>query len=265
MRRPGAPRVLLLGGSNFDLRFKRGFLQTAIAQSCDIATYEPRGIGRTAQPDGAWGMRDYALDALACLDALGWEDAVVLGESFGGMTALHLARLAPARLRALVIASATAGGARHASYDISQFLDLARDEAAAAAMCLQDTRLAALRSEHPAGFAERLADRLRFETAFADPSIRGGGYGRLLSARRTHDCIDVLARITTPATVIAGRFDRQAPPAAQQALAEGLPNARFHLFDGGHGLLFTEPDAVRTALAAIERASSHALDRAICR
>ena len=249
--RPGRPKVLFLGGSNFDLRLKRGFLDTPVAHYCEIATYKPRGIGRTEQPDGAWSMRVYARDALGFLDAIGWSDAIILGESFGGMTALHLALLAPSRVRALVIASATAGGSEHRSYDISKFLKIPRPEAAQAAILLQDKRLVTLQTEDPEAFKRKLTTRLAFETAFADPSIQNGGYARLLAARRAHDCTQALNQITASTTIIAGRFDGQAHPGSQRALASGLINAEIHLFDSGHGLLFNLPVATQAALNAI--------------
>lgn len=252
LRHTGAPRVLLLGGSNFDLRLKRSVWETPIAGACDIATFEPRGIGRTGRPEGAWTMQDYARDALAFMDALGWSDAIVLGESFGGMTALHLALLAPERVRAMIIASATAGGPTHASYDISEFLGLGRDAAAKAAMFLQDTRMRDLERNDPSDFKARLTTRIRFETDFRDPSIESGGYAQLLEARAQHDCTADLHRISTPTTVIAGRYDQQARPASQRALADALPNSLFRAFDGGHGLLFTHSEACAFALRAIQ-------------
>jgi len=253
----GAPRVLLLGGSNYDLRLKRAFLDTPLVTACDIATYEPRGIGRTAQPDGAWTMHDYAADALAVLDALGWDDACVIGESFGGMTALHLAQLAPERVRAMVLASATAGGEEYASHDISAFLSLPRAVAADEALCLQDRRNVALREVDPDAFAEKLAARIAFETVFAIPSIENGGYARLLEARGQHDCTADIHQITTPALVIAGRYDGQARPEAQRALVDALPNAEFRMFDAGHGVLFAIPQAAQAALTFITDTSRH--------
>lgn len=254
--RPGAPRVLLLGGSNFDLRLKRAFLDTSLAQEAELVTYEPRGIGRTDQPDGRWTMEDYARDAVAVLDALEWDEAVVIGESFGGMTALHLALLAPDRVQRLVIASATAGGREHASYDISEFLELPVNEAARRALCLQDIRNIALQDSDPKRFASALDTRVEFENAFRTPSVASGGYGRLLEARRRHDCVDKLHRIEHPTSVIAGRFDMQARPEAQRALAVALPQADFTLLNAGHGVLFTDPEAVRIAVAAVRSQAS---------
>lgn len=256
IQRLGAPKVLLLGGSNFDLRLKRSFLDTELAQTCDLVTYEPRGIGRTQQPDGMWTMEDYAKDALSVLDCLEWKEVVVVGESFGGMTALHLAILAPHRMLALVTASATSGGPDHASYDIAEFLSFPINVAAEKALCLQDKRSGTLRASDPRTFEILKAGRVAFETAFREPSVNNGGYSRLLSTRKTHDCTAALSKINMPVTVIAGRFDLQARPNAQQALVNALPNATFHCYDAGHGVLFSNPQAMQVTMGAIRTATN---------
>lgn len=50
-------------------------------------------------------MRDYANDAVLVLDALGWLNADVRGESFGVMVALHLAANSPLRINRLALAA----------------------------------------------------------------------------------------------------------------------------------------------------------------
>lgn len=241
-------RVLLIGGSNFDLRLKRQFLKTSLAQHAEILTFEPRGIGRTERPDGDWTMEDYALDALALLDAMGWSKTDVLGESFGGMTALHMALLAPERLDRLALASTTAGGAGGASFDISSFLGLSIEEAAASALMLQDNGLEAVRSSDAARFRQLLAERVAFETKFSDPSVVSGGYRRLLEARRDHDVWGRLGEIPHSTLVLLGERDRQAPPEAQRAMAAKLPEAHVVSFDAGHGVAFAEPSTMHTLL-----------------
>jgi 3-oxoadipate enol-lactonase len=241
---PSAHRVLYLGGSSHDLRFKRAFLSSALPERAHVASYEPRGLGRSDRPEGAWTMADYAQDAAAFLDALGWESAYVVGESFGGMTALHLAVLAPQRVTALALMSATAGGAGGASVDISCYLDMPRADPIEAWMVLQDSALLRLKYDDPERFAQLKAARLEADRAFADPSVHSGGYGRLLEARRGHDAWARLGEITVPVTVMAGARDGQAPPEAQRAMAERLPRARFLSYDGGHGFGFTSPEPV---------------------
>lgn len=242
-------RVLLLGGSNFDLRLKRHFLQTALAQTFEIATFEPRGIGRTEQPDGDWHMEDFAHDALALMDAIGWSSADVIGESFGGMTALHLALIAPDRLGRLAIASAAAGGEGGSSFDISAHLGLPATEAATAALHLQDTANAALHRSDPSAFQARLKERMTFDAAFANPSVTSGGYAHLLAARARHDVWDRLPGIPHDTTVITGTRDAQAPLDAQRAMADRLPNGRQWEYDGGHGVAFTHSAAMEDLCA----------------
>jgi 3-oxoadipate enol-lactonase len=241
-RHTDTARLLVLGGSNYDLRLKRGVLASPLPEQFEMITYAPRGIGRSDCPQGDWTMADYAADALAVLDAAGWDRAMVIGESFGGMTALHLALAAPGRVSCMVLASATAGGAGGASHDIARFLALPRDDAARAALIVQDRRNADLMRNDPEAFATRLSERLRFEIAFAESSIATGGYPRLLAARAGHDVWDMLPLIPTPTLVIAGRHDDQAPPAAQRKMADRMPRADYLEQEGGHGLLFAGRD-----------------------
>ena len=239
-------KILYLGGSGHDLRLKRGFLDSEITRCAHVATYEPRGIGRSDQPDGSWSMAEYAMDAVAFLDALGWAKAHVIGESFGGMTSLHLAAMAPDRMTALALVSATAGGAGGRSYDIGEFLDMPRDEAVVRSMILQDREIDTLRHTDPDAFQKVKASRIEAQRVFHDPSVSSGGYGRLRDARRGHDAWDVLGSIACPVVVMAGRRDDQAPIRAQKRMADALPHARYLEFDGGHGFGFANPDAMKT-------------------
>ena len=237
--------VLFLGGSNFDLRLKRNFLNAGLLSWCDICTFEPRGIGRSGQPDGLWEMQDYAKDAFAYLDALGLETVSIIGESFGGMTALHMALLAPQRIRRLALASATPGGEGGSSYDIARFLDLPLTQAAEHTLLIQDSRHRDMKTNQPELFRTLLKQRLAFETAFREQADRKSGFRRLLAARAAHNVWDRLAEITCEVIIIAGRTDRQAPAAFQRAMAHRLPNGIYREFEGGHGVLFSEAVPLR--------------------
>lgn len=243
-------RVLLLGGSNFDLSMKRQFLETELAERFEILTYEPRGIGRTDRPEGDWRMKDYAADAVAVMDAAGWECADVIGESFGGMTALHLVHDFPGRVARLALASATAGSPGRSSVDIAPLLDMPRREAASTALKLLDTENIALEVDDPERFEVRLAARMQFEESFASPSVISGGYARLLAARARHDIWDGLPDILHDTIVMTGARDAQAPREAQEAMASRLPNAVQWVYDCGHGVAFATQQPMRDLCAA---------------
>ena len=99
--RSGTGRPLLfLNGSGSTLESSR-LLIDVFRSRFDVVAHDQRGLGRTAVPAGPFTMADYAADALALLDAVGWSTCRVVGVSFGGMVAQELAVTAPHRVERL--------------------------------------------------------------------------------------------------------------------------------------------------------------------
>lgn len=245
----GAP-LLFLGGSNFDMRLRRAVFESDLPRFFEVITYEPRGLARSDAPPGAWTMRDYADDAASLLDALDIPRAFVLGESFGGMTALHLAGHYPERVVALATMAATAGGASGRSYPIENWLALPVAQAAEAGLRLQDRRFGHLYETDPETARAQIARRTDAEAAFRACPANAAGYPRLLQARAGHDAMGLLASIRCPGIIMAGRHDDQAPVDSVRWLATALPNAEFLEFDGGHGFGFASAEPVGRLLTA---------------
>lgn len=63
------------------------------------------GFGRSGAPDGPYTMPWFAGAVRATMDAAGIDRAVVIGNSMGGLVAMHLASAEPARTDALVLSS----------------------------------------------------------------------------------------------------------------------------------------------------------------
>jgi len=63
-----------------------------------VLIHDQRGSGRTTVPHDTPTMSDYAADAVALLDRLGWPSTLVVGISFGGMVAREFAVTWPARV-----------------------------------------------------------------------------------------------------------------------------------------------------------------------
>ncbi len=105
-RADGVPLVLL-----------HGFQQTGAMWGKQLTAFadyrllipDLRGHGRTDNPRGlpAMNHRRFARDIVAFCAAVGVERAVFCGESTGAMLLLSLALMAPARVRALVLAGGT--------------------------------------------------------------------------------------------------------------------------------------------------------------
>jgi pimeloyl-ACP methyl ester carboxylesterase len=97
-------RILLIHGNVSSGEFFRE-LMTTLPAEWHVVAPDLRGYGQTeALPiDASRGVRDWADDVLAVLDALGWQDADVLGWSMGGGVALQLTLDSPQRVRSLTL------------------------------------------------------------------------------------------------------------------------------------------------------------------
>jgi proline iminopeptidase len=72
-------------------------LVVELGDAYQVASYQQRGLAPSTT-DGPFTVARQVDDAVAFLDALGWERAYVLGHSWGGHLLLHLAVSAPDRL-----------------------------------------------------------------------------------------------------------------------------------------------------------------------
>ncbi len=67
-----------------DLRRSPNAFDSPLPQHFTVLGYDQRGLGQTDRPDIPYTMADYAKDATALLDAVGWERCAVIGISFEG-------------------------------------------------------------------------------------------------------------------------------------------------------------------------------------
>ena len=151
-------RLLFISGSGGDLRAKPGVFESPLARAFDLLGYDQRGLGQTDKPAGPYSMQDYADDAAKLLDAIDWQDALVMGVSFGGMVAQEFALRHPRRVSKLVLACTSSGGAGGASYPLHEIADMPTDERVLLQMSISDTRQSAdWQRAHPEAVERALA------------------------------------------------------------------------------------------------------------
>src|SRR6202041_3747878 len=85
----GAP-LLFISGTGGDLRVKPNVFDGPLAKAFDVLAYDQRGLGRSSKPEVDYSMADYADDAAALLDHVGWPNAKGIGASFAGVGAQEL-------------------------------------------------------------------------------------------------------------------------------------------------------------------------------
>jgi len=229
------PRLLVISGTGGDLRRSPNIFEMSVAQHFEILAYDQRGLGQTSRPDIPYTMVDYADDANALLDAVGWDRCLVMGISFGGMVAQEFGLGYPHRVERLVLACTSSGGAGGASYPLHDLAHLPLEDYARRILQLRDARRHAIwREANPAQFQGMFDETLAGLQAGADEPGRQIGARRQLEARARHDTYDRLLKLQMPVYICGGLYDGIAKPANLKAMQKQIPGSRLELFEGGH-------------------------------
>jgi 3-oxoadipate enol-lactonase len=255
--RDDPPRLLFLSGSGGDLRDPPRLSEGPLARHFELLGYDQRGLGQSEIPDGPYAMGDYAEDAAALLDHVGWDRCAVLGVSFGGMVAQEFAVRHPGRVERLVLACTSPGGGGGGSYPLHELASLPEQERLAKIFEVADARMdAAWRAANPEAF-QRMAGfyQERGKAGAAEPR-RELGQRLQLEARKDHDVFERLPSLAMPVFCCGGRYDGIAPPANMEAIEKQVPGATLELFDGGHLFLMQDPAAFPKIIRFLKEDSS---------
>lgn len=241
------PPLLFFNGSGATLA-ATGFLLKPFAQRFDVVAHDQRGLGETSIPPGPYAMADYAADAAALLDHVGWETCRVVGISFGGMVAQEFAVTHPERVERLALVCTSAGGDAGASYPLHELEELSPTERAAIGTTILDTRFTPeWLAEADHAFDRALVSARNEAKLSEDPEVRRGAREQL-EARRHHDVADRLHRITCATFVAGGRYDGIAPPANSEAIAARIKGAELRFYEGGHMFFAQDRQAIPDVL-----------------
>ncbi len=241
------PRLLFVNGSGASLRTS-ALLLAPFAERFDLLAHDQRGLGETTVPDDQPTMADYAADALALADHVGWETFGLVGVSFGGMVAQELAVTSPERVERLALLCTSPGGVgaageRLASYPLHELAGLGLDERVAIGRRILDTRFTDdWLDAHPRD--RTIADVAAQRAAAPRTDEQRRGEALQLEARRHHDVTDRLHRIACPTLVACGRHDGIAPPANSEAIVARVPGAELRTYEGGHAFFFQDRAAL---------------------
>jgi 3-oxoadipate enol-lactonase len=245
-RRGQGPRLLFVNGSGSSIATSE-LLIKLFTNDFDVLVHDQRGLGRSEIPPGPYAMADYAADAEALLDHVGWDRTNVVGVSFGGMVAQELAVTCPERIERLALLCTSPGGAGGASYPLHELADLPEQERSERGTLLLDTRFT------PEWLADHAGDRALAEMMAARRGSEKSaeqlrGEAEQLAARGHHDVCDRLQYVTCPTFVAGGRFDGIAPPSNAEAIVARIPGAQLRVYDGGHAFFAQDPAALPDVL-----------------
>jgi 3-oxoadipate enol-lactonase len=244
------PRLLFLNGSGATIETTKAMF-SLFDPSFDFLTLDARGLGLSGPVTRPYAMADCAADALAVMDAEGWDTACVLGVSFGGMVAQELAVTAPDRVERLALLCTSPGGPDRSSYPLHELEALPAEQRSQLRRQLIDTRFDdAWLAAHPGDAA--LAAMLESRDPQPDPQRRRGELEQL-EARRGHDVWERLPVITSPTFIGCGHYDGIAPPANSAAMASAIAGAELHEYEGGHIFFAQDPRSVPDVIGFLLR------------
>jgi pimeloyl-ACP methyl ester carboxylesterase len=196
-----------------------------------VTTFDNRGVGRSATPDGEFAIATFSADTAALMDALEIERAHVVGSSMGGAIAQELALAHPERVRSLVLNGTWCRGDRFL-HEVFRNWMWSAEKADSIRDFLVTVNLWCF---SPRIWNEGVMDEW-VAAAEASPYAQSvDAFSRSTLALIAHDTADRVAAISAPTLITVGDLDLVLPPRFSQELAERIPNARLVVIpDVGH-------------------------------
>lgn len=254
----GEPMLLIMGTGGQLIDWPDGFCEALIAQGFTLARFDNRDAGlstrftesgtpsqltmlRHPEQAAVYTLDDMAADALAVIDALGWQSAHLVGISLGAMIAQVIAAKHPERARSLT-SMASAPAARVGSPRLRTLLKIVKVANPKRVKTAEDL-----------GQYVVDLDAITGSPAYPRPEAEMREHGRRCFDRGGLDTAAVqrqtaaiaaagdrrsdLATITCPTLVVHGEADQMIRPLGGEETAAAIPGARLVTYPGmGHGL-----------------------------
>jgi 3-oxoadipate enol-lactonase len=181
-----------------------------------------RGHGESPSPPGPWSLDDLADDVADVIGRMGTDRAHVVGQSFGGLVAQHLAIRHPALVMRLVLS-----GTSCTTSETER------------AVLLDRASVAEAEGMEPVA---RAAIGRWFTDAGMDLPVVGMAYRRLLAndpaswaktfrAIAEHNVLDRLRDVHARTLVVTGDADVATPPRFAEEMAAALPDCELRILD----------------------------------
>jgi pimeloyl-ACP methyl ester carboxylesterase len=209
-----------------------------------VIIHDYRGTGQSSKPSIDYTTQMFAQDAIALMDHLKAEDAIVVGHSMGGRVAQLLALDYPGRVKKLVLASTGSHYPKTKGLPLKICKEMIewgyeryeRDHSILVGFTDEFAK------EHP----ERVEHYLKVRMQNLCPVEF---YLRHLLARQGHDTSGRLKDIRQPTLILVGEDDRNMTSEvnhrmSSDILASGIPNSKLVVLQNErHSYFFANPDA----------------------
>lgn len=244
----GQPLVLIAG-----LGYSRWMWSKMIpglAQEIQVISFDNRGVGESDQPSGPYTAQMMANDTAGLIEALGLEQAAVMGHSMGGFIAQALALSRPDLVSHLVLSATNYGGPHHIPVTheaMAVLTDVTGDPLERFRRGLEVSCAPGFAEAHPEIIEEWL--QYRVENPILPAPYKAQmevGLG-LLSEEASFE--HKLKNISMPTLILFGEYDKVVPPGNAELLARELPDHKIVILpNAGHFFPLETPQAANAAI-----------------
>jgi len=199
-----------------------------------LVRYDRRGHGKSGVPKGPYSMERFGRDVLAVLDGLGVAKTNWCGLSIGGMVGQWLGANAPNRIDKLILSNTASYFPDKAIWEGR--LKLVRDKGLAGIVD------ATMERWFTKGFHDRAPQAIaKMRDMFVATKVEG--YCGCGEAIRDMDLRPLLAKISAPTLVIAGRHDPATPLEGNEFIQAHIPGASIAVLEAAHIANIEQPQA----------------------
>jgi len=245
------PTLLLHGIGNYGRYWD--FFADAVAGRLRLIATDARGHGESGRPRGDYAPQEFVADAVAVLDALAIDRALIIGHSMGGTHAIRLAAAHPDRVERLVVVDAgpepMSEGAERA-----RRLSLERPEHFTNA----DEALAYLHRNSPGYADEVYTNRLRWLFREEDGGLAWrsshDALTSIMTGARRGDLWNAVRAIRCPVLLVRGTRSNVLSADVAQRMVKTLAHGRLIELGAGHNVALDRPKELADAVVAFARA-----------
>lgn len=228
LRAGEGPALVLLHGIGGNAgQFSRQL--EALADVRTVIAWDAPGFVASDDALEGWAMEDFADHLAGFLDALGIEQADVVGQSWGGVLAQVFYGRHPERVRSLVLTDTSAGGGSQPEAERQAALQarLSALETMTPAEMAQ-RRTPAVLGPEPTGAMLREAEEMMAQ-------IRPSGYRTAAIVLANADTRAVHQTVSVPTLIICGEHDQIIASGTGEMLRDAIPGAKLvTIADAGH-------------------------------